>query len=601
MSSNSRASHVIRAEKTLAIPRHFVLFDTETNLIKNPDGSVTHTLKLGWAVYYRRKYGRHLEVKEWFYFTSPDDFWYWLDSKTEPKQRLWVIARNMVFDFTVVEGWSHLRHFNYKLKFFHSKGSTSIISVRRKPVSIVFVDSLNWFRESLEETGRRLGIPKLKIDFNTASVEYLSTYCKRDVEIELANLLDFIKFLSENQISRLCYTIGSTAMAAYLLNCYDTEIYIHNNQQAIDLERDSYKGGRVECHYLGELNNGLYYIVDVNSLYPFVMQGNAYPVKYKQITHNLRMSVFRHRVTVEACIAKVRIRTSKPVFGVRRDRLIFPIGQFWTTLTTPELKYALVHNMINKIDCAVFYEQKDLFTHYVDKLYTLRAEFKKAGVKNYEHICKLLLNSLYGKFGQKAELWEKIGDAPDEPDRVELLYQVDGKRVKQIRYLLGEIFELSGTDECFNSFPAIASHVTAYARMYLWHLIQVCGDSNWFYCDTDSLCVNETGLRKLEHLLDESKLGYLKLEKSSSQILIRGLKDYTIGDKNVIKGIRKSAVEVETGVFQQESWPSFRGTLRSGRADTYTVSTLTKTLNRVYSKGLVTGSGDVTPYVLDEC
>ncbi|GAH72779.1 unnamed protein product, partial [marine sediment metagenome] len=34
--------------------------------------------------------------------------------------------------------------------------------------------------------------------------------------------------LDGNKISRLCFTIGSTAMAAYLFGYYDTKIYIHN-------------------------------------------------------------------------------------------------------------------------------------------------------------------------------------------------------------------------------------------------------------------------------------------------------------------------------------------------------------------------------------
>ncbi|GAI17181.1 unnamed protein product, partial [marine sediment metagenome] len=104
-------------------------------------------------------------------------------------------------------------------------------------------------------------------------------YCKRDVEIELENFKRFIKFLEANSVSRLCYTRASTAMAAYLFSHYKHKIYIHNNKEAIDLERESYRGGRTECFYLGELKDDNYYIVDVNSLYAFVMREHLYPVK----------------------------------------------------------------------------------------------------------------------------------------------------------------------------------------------------------------------------------------------------------------------------------------------------------------------------------
>ncbi|GAH54119.1 unnamed protein product [marine sediment metagenome] len=120
---------------------------------------------------------------------------------------------------------------------------------------------MNWFVESLEKTGKRIGIPKMKIDFATCTKPELSIYCKNDVLIELENFKLFIRFLEGNKVARLCYTRGSTAMAAFLLSHYTTKIYIHNNKQAIDLERDAYKGGRVECFCLGKFHNENYYIL----------------------------------------------------------------------------------------------------------------------------------------------------------------------------------------------------------------------------------------------------------------------------------------------------------------------------------------------------
>ena len=83
-------------------------------------------------------------------------------------------------------------------------------------------------------------------------------------------------------------------------------------------------------------------------------------------------------------------------------------------------------------------------------------------------MCKFLLNTLDGKFGQKADIWTKIGDCPDEPDRVEEVFNPDTNKRSMLRFLLGEVFESTGYEECYNSFPAIASHVTAYGRLRLW-------------------------------------------------------------------------------------------------------------------------------------
>jgi len=600
MSSINRRPHCLIREKTLAIPRHLIFFDTETIQERLENGDTKQRLKLGWACYIQRAYGRNRTKLEWFYFDNPLDFWTFVYKHTERKRKLWVLARNLVFDFTMVRGWTYLRQVGFKLKFFHNEGCTSIISVKGRFGSIVFLDIMNWFVESLAETGKRIGRPKLKIDFETCSDSELSAYCKRDVEIEVDNFERFIKFLEGNAISRLCYTRGSTAMAAYLFSHYRHKIYIHNNEQAIELERQAYRGGRCECFYLGGLNNENYSFVDVNSLYPFVMSNNKYPCKYVKLLHRISCVALQHIIEHESAVAEVLIDTDEPVYAIRRERTIFPIGQFWACLTTPELKYAFEHNHIVKIERAVVYKQADLFSSYVNRFYKLRQEFKSAGVAEYEELCKKMLNSLYGKFGQKADVWEKIGDCPSEPDRVELLFKSGVCGVKQIRYLLGEIFELKGYEESFNSFPAIAAHVTAYGRMYLYELMKIAGEGNYFYCDTDSLIVNEVGLCNLQSQIDNVKLGGLKIVENIENLIIRGLKDYSTETKQVVKGIRKNAVKIADGVYEQDIWPSFRGTLRKASTDSYTVKRQRKILVRKYTKGTVNSDGSVVPFLLGE-
>lgn len=582
----------------MAIPRHLVFFDTETKTTKDGDGNIQQHFRLGWLCYYSRAYGRHTEKEEWFYYDTIGSFWDYIFAHCEPKQRLWLIARNVVFDFTVLRGWENLRKEGYKLKFFHNNGVSVIVTVRKGNKSIVFLDSMNWFPESLAKTGERLGILKMKIDFETCTEQELIIYCRNDVLIDYENFRQFIRFLVGNTISRLCYTRASTAMAAYLLRHYHTPIYIHNNAEAIELERASYKGGRCECFYIGELNHGSYYVLDVNSLYPFVMRNNPYPVKYKKIPRKTSLRTLKRAIRQYAVVARVLIETNEPVYAVKRERTLFPVGTFETTLCTPELDYGLRHGHIREVYNCVIYEQANIFKSYVDTLYTLRQDFISADVDVYQNLCKYLLNSLYGKWGQKAENWIKIADCPNEPDREELLFTYESNKVMRLRYLLGEVFELKSYSEAYNSFPAISSHVTAYARMYLWSLMQLAGTGNYFYCDTDSLIVNDKGMDNLEAVIDDTKLGFMKHEETTHKLIIHGLKDYEKDSKVVIKGIRRNAVKISEGVYQQEQWSSFKGLLHSGDINTYTVKSVTKHLSRNYTKGIVTDSGVVKPFCL---
>jgi len=464
MSSINRQCHQLKREKTISIPRHVLFFDTETDTTELPNGDITHQLKLGWVCYYRRGDHSRREKFEWLFFTTAAAFWEFVLAHCPSKNKTWVIAHNIGFDFTICQGFKFLTAAKFKVKFFHSKAMTTIIKVTAKGKSMALVDSCNWFPMSLAALGDLLGIPKLTIDFDTADFTYTKTYCKRDVEILIAAFKSLAKFLEGNRISRLCYTRASTAMAAYQLRHLDFPIYIHNNAEAIDLERAAYMGGRTECFFLGELQQGPYYILDVNSLYPFVMQGNEYPTQYVKILHETTLADLTEYLKQYAIVARVLIETPEPVYPLRGDRTLFPVGEFWTALNTPEIIHALQNNRIRAVAELVLYKKAFIFRSFVDRFYQLRRDFADAGVKVYEAYTKFFLNSLYGKFGQKGEVWTLIGPAIGEPDRIEdVIDAVTGRR-SRLRYLLGEVYELTGVEETRHSFPAIAAHVTAYAR-----------------------------------------------------------------------------------------------------------------------------------------
>lgn len=598
MASIWRPCHRIKGERSLAMPRHLLFFDTETRMTTKPDGSTEHRLRLGWACSWKRSYGRHADSEQWLSFADAETFWQFVFTHTADKQKLWCIARNINFDFTVLQGWKYLKAAGYKLKFFYCSGTTVIISVYKPGSSIVLLDSMNWFVESLEKTGVRIGIPKMHVDFETVNDSDLSIYCKNDVRIELENFRLFIRFLESNTISRLCYTRGSTAMAAYLFRHYNTPIFIHNNSEAIDLEREAYKGGRVECFRLGEFHEGPYTVVDVNSLYPFAMRDNEYPCKYDRQERYPTEAEFNEYLKTYAVVAKVIVDTQEPVYAVRGERTFFPIGRFQASLCTPELLYAQQAGHLVKVIHCVLYEKADLFRSFVDTFYQMRMRFKAEGVDEYVELCKKILNSLYGKFGQKAEEWTKIGECPDEPDRYEYLIYADSPGLHSIRYLMGQCFELTRQGESYDSFPAIAAHVTAYGRLVLWRLMKRAGSGNYFYCDTDSLIVNEKGLRRLKSEMSDTELGKLKVVETMNRMAIYGLKDYQTGQKIVTKGIRSNAEKISEGVYRQDRWPSIQGMLRSGKGDVYTVEKTLKHLSRTYEKGIVDKDGLVTPFVL---
>src|SRR5690606_16714769 len=206
----------------------------------------------------------------------------------------------------------------------------------------------------------------------------------------------------------------------------------------------------------------------------------------------------------------------------------------------------------------------------------------------------------YGKFGQLKREWQEVGECDKELVETEEIIDVStGQPVKlRFRKFGGKIYlEELIEDVAYNSSIAIAAHVTAYARMLLWHYIQIAGESNHYYNDTDSLYVNAKGLENLRKAgaLHDTQLGKLALEKTPESAAFYGPKHYQLGKDRVLKGISSDAKQLADRVFEMLQWPSFKSAMNSGNLDGFANRKVIKTLSPEYAKGWVLKSGDVKP------
>jgi len=240
-------------------------------------------------------------------------------------------------------------------------------------------------------------------------------------------------------------------------------------------------------------------------------------------------------------------------------------------------------------------------------------------------LVKLLMNSLYGKFGQRGFNWVKLSeenlrtyysklqvDYPEEyedsPPTLRLPHG-SGKQVllgmnfpTNFRIMNDYVQFMLPTLEHPESFTAIAGFVTAYARARLLELCVIAGQKHVYYTDTDSLFVDETGFRNLKRKgeLDDNGLGKLKIEGTDINVQFNGLKDYCFGSRTVIKGIRGNAIKLSEGTYQQDSFEGIRSVLNREPKPFIAIKQLVKRVDRKYSKGHTQDSGWVRPFVITD-
>lgn len=578
----SRRSHWLTTVNNLPEIGDFVAVDTET---RNEFGKVEagrHRLDFG--VYIARVNG---ERQPTVTFTDAQTFWKAVDSLC--RKSLTVYAHNWNFDGAILSvpillelGWHCTGYINDGVP-------PVIVEFKRRKRTLILIDTLNYFRNSLDVLGESLGIPKLEMPSDD-NREAWAEYAARDVEIVYESIVKLEQFARRIGLSGLPSTIGSMAFT-YWRNNLRTPIQIHSHASATELERLSYKGGRAESFRSGPIETDLYYL-DVNSMYPHIMDNTPVPVRLDNYYSSASPFAFVEALDDAnlAIVADVTLTTDKEVYGVIVDgRLTFPVGRFRGVFTKPELEYAFDNDHISLVHSFAVYEAARPFSPYVRALYPMRAQFKSEGNSAFEYFVKIMLNSLYGKLGQRSAQWTEIDILPTEMRFV----SIDGI-VHTVRNVLGAMQVKLPTGEAYNSFPAIAATVTGAGRMLLWRLIEAAqkGGGTVYYCDTDSLVTDKVGYDALRHL-EGPELGQLKLEGTFQRGRFYAAKDYYLDDNAKIKGVRKAKAGVRQ--YRQLQFASWHRYLLAGVTGYVDISVISKSISGVNTKRIASGEHCTLP------
>jgi len=451
---------------------------------------------------------------------------------------------------------------------------------------------------SIEALGKTLGLPKLAMPAPSEPDEAWEKYCHRDVEVMKLGVESFIRFVKKNDLGRFSMTIAGQALQAYRHRFLKKTIWIHRYKSEMESERAAYHGGRTEAFFLGKVPRDKIYYLDINSMYPSVMIDNPYPIRLLSTIRKPTMKGIARLSRDYEVMVEGRWNIVEPVLPFMDKRLTFPIGRFSSTITGPEYRYLADRGWIETLYTAWIYQRGYPFTDYIKYFWELRREAIAKKDKTWDWIGKLFLVSLYGKFAQRNPVYEIADATPGQPDGLFPVISSLGGPNESRMVLGGKIYLKVGDEPARWTFYPLSSWVTAYARLKLWGLIDLAGRDHRYYCDTDSIFVDQIGYNNLEHLIVPGKLGALGIKREGHSLIIKGAKDYEFDGKRYLKGVPERATEVSPGVYSYWTFLKTRTKMRGMDPNEIIQVTVNKTLNRVYEKGEVLPTGEVIPYRL---
>lgn len=387
-------------------------------------------------------------------------------------------------------------------------------------------------------TNREVRIQKI---YNKPKYDYfihqLYNYSKRDC-ISLANVLfRFAMLINEKWTINIHNypTISSLAIAIYLTHYLKITdlIPLVTGKIYRDISK-SYHGGHTDVYMMYSSKEVHSY--DYTSMYPAMMLKHEMPVgkinKFEGNPLNVG-ETFKSLCDKHAfvkCTVEVDKSLNRPVYMTKvkfnnENRVMCATGTFlnqWVYLKEICYYYKLTNGKIkidpNSIKKGYTFQSKNIFKDYITDLFKIKQSVTKDNPLYL--ISKILMNSLYGRFGLKQELTEHNFMTNSEIE--EMLMSCESTTIEDIIPLdfieKSLVISTKNSDEVsLKSSIPIASAITAYARMERAEII-LDESLDILYFDTDGFKSLQkiTELPKYKHL-DHNGLGGLKYEGTFSE------------------------------------------------------------------------------------
>lgn len=327
----------------------------------------------------------------------------------------------------------------------------------------------------------------------------------------------------------------------------------HSDKAIFAMFKKFYFGGRVQCFKRGIIDKK-FSVYDINSAYPFAMtyrhpMGLGYAYGDREIPFSDTDRVFYRLECVSAGAFPYRV---KPTAGLsfpddnKAREYYVTDWEYWTA------KNAGLIEKIKIVECVKFDETCD-FKEYVDYFYFGRKEAKRAGDKMKDLFFKLMLNSLYGKFGSDYRKYENNIILPKDFE------SDDWEKIDDFAEGDNALFSMPLSDDEMKFYNvATAASITGFVRAYLLAAMVRTGRNNLLYCDTDALATHSRG-----DLNIGDGLGAWKYEGDFVKAGIAGKKMYIFKAKN--GDVKKACKGVQ--LSDSEMWQVCRGKTVTHRKD----------------------------------
>lgn len=389
-------------------------------------------------------------------------------------------------------------------------------------------------------------------------------YCKRDVMIVKKSILKFdksLQHLSEPEYNKNHWkyfknfdwmkklsisAIAEEILRRYLIPAKQIRWGLFCDKRSAEIADLFYQGGfthineTIRFKSLNNIENGVY--VDINSSYPSSMverlpYGEVFEALERTEIPKNNVLVYLKIYVKEAnakfdeflCLRNWKKENNFHYCKVLKDFVCYYTEEEWECIQ----KFYNFEGV--KILKYYWLKASKWSADYIRDIYRFKELYSNKDSDNYnpafKHSFKILLNSSYGKFAQRSDFDDLyLFDSKDELlENLGSTFTKTGSNNREYEIKDCWIHTKEMMDWGYPIYPAklspkekysnrknhnrwIATTICSRSRVKLWNFVYEMGVENFMYCDTDSVFMRNVDKDKYLKYLDETKLGYWKVE-----------------------------------------------------------------------------------------
>lgn len=558
-------AHYIRENKAAYVPRRLVIVDSESHSDITPTGE-TQTWRCGAAQFIHWTGRGHIH-RDTRAYTSPDTLWSDIGDFTRPKQRTVLYTHNLPFDIRITQALRLLPEQRWNLAAIRIANQGAWSRWTRDKASLTLCDSTSLFPVTLYTIGKMRGQRKLALP-DTEDIGLWMDRCIRDVEILADTMVEYFNWLRTGVAGNWQLTGAGQAWAHWRHAHYTHPVLVHADDEATSAERRAMWTGRAEAFRWGLDYETPIFEWDWQNAYPRIARDHNMPVALVATAKRQSVASLRQLMDRYIVLADVEVNTNEPIVPTRHnDRILWPIGQFETTLWDPELRLLVDSSAQVRIQRVWLYRRAPALKQWAS---WILQELHRDGMPEQRWgnvLLKHWSRALIGRFATQYQNWELFGIDPSTNVLVGDMHDRDTGQDMEFMQVGHEVHVMTGLTEGDDSCPQITSYIMSVARQKLWTAMETVGLSNVLYVDTDSIVVNTKGNAVLRHLVGRGMFNGLRLKSRARGYEIFGPRTAVIGGEEKLSGIPRNSIRMDQERWKGEVWTSFERAIRSGEWD----------------------------------